>query len=82
MQEELLKIWQRHRVSILIVTNDIEEALCVADRVVVMRAGPGHIHEIVPVDLPRPRRSDSAAFSDLRGRLLRGLSDLGQEAVA
>ncbi len=82
MQEELLKIWQRHRVSILIVTHDIEEALYLADRVVVMRAGPGHIHEIVPVDLPRPRRRDSAAFSDLRGRLLRGLSDLGQEAAA
>ena len=74
MQEELLKIWQRHRVSILIVTHDIEEALYLADRVVVMRAQPGHIHDIVPVDLPRPRRRDSAAFSDLRGRLLAGLS--------
>ncbi|MTH33749.1 ATP-binding cassette domain-containing protein [Paracoccus limosus] len=82
MQEELLKIWQRHRVSILIVTHDIEEALYLADRVVVMRAQPGHIHEIVPIDLPRPRRRDSAAFSELRGRLLRGLATQDHEVAA
>lgn len=82
MQDELLRIWQKHRVSILIVTHDIEEALYLADRVVVMRAAPGRIHEIVPIGLPRPRRRDSAAFSDLRGRLLRGLSDPGHEVAA
>ncbi|AGT11192.1 ABC transporter ATP-binding protein [Paracoccus aminophilus] len=74
LQEELLKIWQRHRVSILIVTHDIEEAIYLADRIVVMQPDPGHIHEVVTVDLPRPRLRESAAFSALRGRLLHGLS--------
>ncbi len=74
LQEELLKIWQNHRVSILIVTHDIEEAIYLADRVVVMRPHPGHIHEVVEIDLPRPRKRDSAAFTALRGRLLQGLS--------
>lgn len=81
MQEELLKIWQDHQVSILIVTHDIEEALYLADRVIVMRPDPGHIHDVVTVSLPRPRQRDSAEFTALRGRLLQGLSAPGVPAA-
>ncbi|MGF1604656.1 MAG: nitrate ABC transporter ATP-binding protein [Thermosynechococcaceae cyanobacterium] len=56
MQEELLKIWQDHRVTVLMVTHDIDEALFLADRVVMMTNGPGaQIGEIMTVPFARPR---------------------------
>ncbi|NJK29719.1 MAG: ATP-binding cassette domain-containing protein [Acaryochloris sp. RU_4_1] len=56
MQEELLKIWQEHQVTVLMVTHDIDEALILADRIVMMTNGPGaQIGEIVTVPFTRPR---------------------------
>jgi len=72
MQELLLGIWQRDRKTVLFVTHDIEEAIFVGTRVVVMSARPGRIKTEVPVDLPYPRHytvKTSAAFSDLKARL-------------
>jgi sulfonate transport system ATP-binding protein len=59
LQEELARIWQRERVTTLLVTHDVQEAVLLADRVVVMQPGPGRIRRIVPVPLAHPRlRSD------------------------
>ncbi|CUH95985.1 putative ABC transporter ATP-binding protein MJ0412 [Propionispora sp. 2/2-37] len=55
MQELLLDVWQKYPKTILMVTHDIEEAVFLADRVVVMTSRPGSIKEIINVDLPRPR---------------------------
>jgi NitT/TauT family transport system ATP-binding protein len=55
MQELLLAIWERDRLSVLFVTHDVDEALLLADRVCVLAARPGRVREIVPVDTPRPR---------------------------
>jgi len=55
LMEELLGIWERTRQSILYVTHNIQEAVFMADRVVVLSRRPGRILEIVDVDLPRPR---------------------------
>jgi NitT/TauT family transport system ATP-binding protein len=55
MQEELLKIWSQFNTTVVFVTHDIEEAIFLADRVVVMRTLPGGIKHEVLVDLPRPR---------------------------
>jgi nitrate/nitrite transport system ATP-binding protein len=56
MQEELLKIWQDHQVTIMMVTHDIDEALFLADRIVMMTNGPGaQIGEVMTVPFARPR---------------------------
>lgn len=55
MQELLLKVWQQSQKTVILVTHDIDEAIFMADRVVVMKSRPGSIKEIIDVDLPRPR---------------------------
>jgi ABC-type nitrate/sulfonate/bicarbonate transport system ATPase subunit len=55
MQELLLDVWQKSPKTIVMVTHDIEEAIFLADRVVVMSSRPGTVKEIIDIDLPRPR---------------------------
>ena len=69
MQDFLLEIWEEQRKTVVLVTHDIDEAIYLADRTVVMTAHPGRICEIIDVDLPRPRRYEmrsDAAFIRLR----------------
>nr|WP_261939807.1 ABC transporter ATP-binding protein [Pandoraea sp. NE5] len=55
MSNELLTLWERTRPSVLFVTHDLEEAIALADRVVVMTAGPATVKAVFDIDLPRPR---------------------------
>jgi NitT/TauT family transport system ATP-binding protein len=55
MSNELLGLWERRRPSVIFVTHDLEEAIALADRVVVMTAGPGTVKATYNIDLPRPR---------------------------
>ena len=73
LHEHLLHIWAYDRPTLLLVTHDLEEALVLADRIVVLRGHPGHIHETVQVELPRPRRRTDAAFQAYKQRLLDAL---------
>ena len=72
MQELLLSIWESERKTVLFVTHDIEEAIFMANRVVVMSARPGSIKAEVPVPLPHPRHytvKTTPEFSQLKARL-------------
>jgi len=69
MQGFLQQIWRESGASVVLVTHSIEEAIALADRVIVFTARPGRVKEIVPVDLPRPRNPRDPAFRDLQDRL-------------
>jgi bicarbonate transport system ATP-binding protein len=59
LQEELLQIWNDHRCTVLMITHDIDEALFLADRLVMMTNGPhANIGEIMTIPFPRPRDRD------------------------
>jgi NitT/TauT family transport system ATP-binding protein len=66
LQDELLDIWQRTKLTVLFVTHSIEEAIFLADRVVVMEPGPGRIASEHRIELPRPRDVSSPEFNSVR----------------
>ena len=66
LQDELLDIWQRTKLTVLFVTHSIEEAIFLADRVVVMEPGPGRIASEHRIELPRPRDVSSPEFNSFR----------------
>jgi NitT/TauT family transport system ATP-binding protein len=62
MSGELLALWEQSRPAVIFVTHDLEEAIALADRVVVMTAGPGTVKEVYDIDLPRPRQVPEIRF--------------------
>lgn len=66
MRAELLRIWEAEKKTIIFVTHDIDEAVQLADRVVVMSARPASIRQIVEIDIPHPRDISSARYLELR----------------
>jgi sulfonate transport system ATP-binding protein len=75
LQEHLLELWRYDRPTLALVTHDIEEALFLADRVVVMRGQPGHIHSISAPRLPRPRDRADQLFQSWKQSLFAELHD-------
>ncbi|WP_027094598.1 ABC transporter ATP-binding protein [Cohnella thermotolerans] len=73
LQDELLRIWQERGTTMIFVTHDIDEAVYLSDRVVIMTPRPARIKEIVTVDLPRPRVRNGAGFFEYRSRILESL---------
>jgi ABC-type nitrate/sulfonate/bicarbonate transport system ATPase subunit len=70
MQDEVLRIWRTHRTTMLLVTHDIDEAIYMSDRIVIMTPRPGRIEQIIPVEMNRPRDRSSEEFLRLRGDIL------------
>jgi NitT/TauT family transport system ATP-binding protein len=73
MQELLTGIWERHKLTVLFITHDVEEAVYLADRVAIMTNRPGRIKTIIPINLPRPRAYDlvmSPAFQTIQREVL------------
>jgi NitT/TauT family transport system ATP-binding protein len=69
LQDELIKIWQVERKTILFVTHSIAEAVKLSDRIIVLTRRPGTVKANLRVDLPRPRREDDPAVMALRHRI-------------
>jgi len=73
LQDHLLDLWADSKPTLLVVTHDVEEAVVLADRVLVMRPRPGRLYEEIRADLPRPRDRQSAAFDFVKRRVLAAL---------
>ncbi|MGV8846130.1 ABC transporter ATP-binding protein [Tessaracoccus sp.] len=72
MQSQLLETWSQEKRTVMFITHDVDEAVFLANRVIVMAARPGRIHEIVEVDLPYPRNDEmrlSPEFTALRNEV-------------
>ena len=79
MQDEVLRLWSAGRSTALLVTHDIDEAIYMSDRIIIMTARPGRIDQIIPVELDRPRQRTSSEFLQLRGEILELLHFAGGE---
>lgn len=72
LQENLLKTWEQERKTCFFITHDVEEAVLLATKIIIMSAGPGHITEIVPVTLPYPRTQQTkltSEFNELKNQI-------------
>jgi NitT/TauT family transport system ATP-binding protein len=70
LQKELLRVWENHRKTILFVTHGVDEAIYLADRIMVMSARPGRMLEIIDVDMDRPRYRAHPSYGQLAERIL------------
>jgi ABC-type nitrate/sulfonate/bicarbonate transport system ATPase subunit len=71
MQQELEKIWEREGIAMIMVTHDIEEAIYLGDKVVIISCRPGKIKKVIPVPLLRPRDRDSLEFIRIKEEVLK-----------
>jgi ABC-type nitrate/sulfonate/bicarbonate transport system ATPase subunit len=76
MQKELLRIWEKHRKTILFVTHSVDEAVYLADRIILMSSHPGRIKEEFDVTIPRVRERSNPRYGELTAELL-GLLEKG-----
>jgi sulfonate transport system ATP-binding protein len=77
MQDEVLRLWQARGTTMVLVTHDIDEAIYMSDRIVIMTPRPGRIERTISVDLDRPRQRNSSEFLNLRGEILEMLHFAG-----
>jgi len=70
MQQELEKIWEKEKITMIMVTHDIEEAIYLSDFIIVMSARPGNIKKIIPTPLARPRDRADADFIRIKSEVL------------
>jgi NitT/TauT family transport system ATP-binding protein/sulfonate transport system ATP-binding protein len=66
MQEEIVKIWEREKRTVVFVTNNIEEAVYLGDRIILLTQCPGRVKQVYPIDLPRPRDTVDPRFLGIR----------------
>ena len=78
MQDEVLRLWQTRRTTMLLVTHDIDEAIYMSDRIMIMTPRPGRIERTIEVGLNRPRQRDSTDFLRLRSDILNFLHLAGR----
>lgn len=79
MQEQLVYLWEQTKTTVVFITHDVEEAILLADRILVMTCRPGQIKEEIAVDLKRPRSYDQLLASDRAGELKRHIFHVVRE---
>ena len=82
MQDEVLRLWEARGTTMLLVTHDIDEAIYMSDRIVVMTPRPGRVECIIDIDLDRPRDRNSSDFLRIRGDILEFLHFAGHSPTA
>ncbi len=82
MQNEMIRIWQTDRKTVIFVTHSIEEAIKLSDRIIVMTCRPGQVDENIVVDLPRPRDEDDPAVIALKKHIRGLINKRGPEEVS
>ena len=78
VSEAVLRLWQARRTTMLLVTHDIDEAIYMSDRIMIMTQRPGRLEQTIPITLSRPRDRSSPDFLQLRGKILELLHFAGQ----
>jgi sulfonate transport system ATP-binding protein len=73
LQDHLGTLWEKSRFTLILVTHDIDEAITLSDRIIVMRGQPGRIYRELRVDLPRPRRRTAPQFQAMKEEVMRAL---------
>ncbi|RZI84788.1 MAG: ABC transporter ATP-binding protein [Rubrivivax sp.] len=81
LQQELQRIWQAEGITAILVTHDVEEAVYLGDRVVIMQPRPGRIKRIVDVNLPRARDRSSAAFTAIKNDVMAEFGEAPRDEV-
>lgn len=79
MQEETLRIWREEKSTMIMVTHDIDEAIYLSDRIVVLSPKPGVIKDIIPITLKHPRDRSSLDFMNLRRKVMLSLNGRDQD---
>ena len=74
LQDEILSIWKKHNMTMIMVTHDVDEAIYMSDQVVVMSSRPSKVEEIIDINLPRPRARSQDTFQEYRTRILNVLN--------
>ena len=69
LQEQLIGVWKRFNTTIIFVTHDVDEAVYLADKIVIMDKNPGRVQDIVVNDLPRPRQRESREFLEFQDKV-------------
>jgi sulfonate transport system ATP-binding protein len=82
LQDGLLDLWADLKPTLILVTHDVEEAIVLADRVIVMRPRPGRLFDEIAADLPRPRDRHSAAFDFVKRRVMAALDRSLDRAIS
>ncbi len=78
MQDEILSLWREHRMTMIMVTHDVDEAVYMSDKVIVMSARPAKVEKIIDINLPRPRVRGQDLFFEYRTQILKILNFAGQ----
>ena len=81
MQDEVLRLWKARGTTMLLVTHDIDEAIYMSDRIVLMTPRPGRIDRVLEIDLERPRQRNNPEFLRFRGEILETLHLAGKQAA-